>query len=226
LLETGIPKPSVWKEIPNIINELIKKNKFENQAIYLQVTRGVEFIRSHLPGSKIDPTLFINSSELFVNPYRLDPYKKGLRVKTLEDLRWSRCDIKATTLLSNIMALQHAKSDLNEEVIFLLDGKVTEGAASNVFLVSGKTVITPPVSQHILSGVTRNYVIKLLKSQNILLLEEELNFKDLYGADEVWMTSSTKEIQPVRTVDDKTLKLVEPKNSLWFKVLSSFFSLS
>ena len=147
-------------------------------------------------------------------------------MKTLEDLRWSRCDIKATTLLSNIMALQQAKTDLNEEVIFLLDGKVTEGAASNVFLVSGKTVVTPPVSQHILSGVTRNYVIKLLKSQNILLLEEELNFKDLYGADEVWMTSSTKEIQPVRTVDDKTLKLVEPKNSLWFKVLSSFFSLS
>ena len=226
LLETGIPKPSVWKEIPNIIDELIKKNKFENQTIYLQVTRGVEFIRSHLPDPKIDPTLFINSSELFVNPYRLDPYKKGLSVKTLEDPRWARCDIKAVTLLSNIMALQQAKIELKEEVIFLLDGKVTEGAASNVFLVSGNSVVTPPVSNHILSGVTRNYVIKLLKFQNILLLEEELNLKDLYGADEVWMTSSTKEIQPVRKVDDKVLKLVEPKNSVWFKVLSSFLSLS
>ena len=99
-------------------------------------------------------------------------------------------------------------------------------AASNVFLVSGNSVVTPPVSNHILSGVTRNYVIKLLKFQNIPLLEEELNFKDLYGADEVWMTSSTKEIQPVRKVDDKVLKLVEPKNSVWFKVLSSFLSLS
>jgi len=225
LLETGISQPSVWNEIPNIIDQLIKKNKFPNQNIYLQITRGVEFIRSHLPDSNVKPTLFINSSELSVNPYRLDPEKLGLSVKILEDLRWDRCDIKAVTLLSNIMALEQAKTELKDEVIFHRNGKVTEGAASNVFSVFGKSVVTPPASQQILSGVTRNHVIKLLKSQNIPTSEQELEMKDLYEADEVWMTSSTKEIQPVRKIDDKDLKLSDPRNSLWFKVLSSFFSL-
>ena len=168
--------------------------------------------------------MFITSYEFTVNPYRFNPKKEGLDVKILDDPRWHRCDIKAVTLLSNIMALEQANLDEKEDVIFQRNGKITEGTSSNVFAVFGESIMTPPTSKHILSGVTRKYIIDLLKSRNYSVSEEEIDVQRLYGADEVWLTSSTKEIQPIKKIDDKELVSPEPENSLWFKVLSSFFS--
>ena len=222
LKQTGINKPKVWNDIPQIINELIKKNVFPNQVVYLQVTRGEDVVRSHIPDPSISPTLFLSSWELSINPYRLNPDKPGLDVKILEDPRWERCDVKATTLLSNVIALREANIEGRDGVIFCIKGKVTEGAASNIFAVFGNSVLTTPESNQILSGITRKHVLSLLRSKGIETLEKDLTVENLYEADEVWMTSSTQEIQPVRKIDDKELSAKSPKDSLWFDLLSSY----
>ena len=224
---TGIKNPQKWKDIPGIIHELVEKNTFGNQSVYIQITRGEDSIRNHIPDPKVQPTLFITSSELKVNPYRLDPEKKGLEVKTLEDSRWNRCDIKAVTLLSNIMAMKEANLEGNDGVIFCANGEITEGAASNVFAVFDNQVITTPESNQILSGITRKHVISLLNNKGIKVLEKVLKLEDIYKAEEVWVTSSTQEIQPVTKIDGRELDIKKSyKDCLWYELLTSYFSLA
>ena len=223
LVLTGIKRPKKWNKIPEIIDNLVERNLFENQSVYLQITRGEDSVRNHIPDPKVEPTLFITSSDLKVNPYRLNPEKKGLAVKILEDPRWDRCDIKAVTLLSNVIAMREANSEGKDGVIFCNKGKITEGASSNVFAVFDNLVVTSPESNQILSGITRKHVLSLLSVKGIKVLEKDLNLVDLYKAEEVWMTSSTQEIQPVRKIDEKVIKFKSPKDSLWFELLTSYF---
>ena len=227
LNSTGIKNPQKWNDIPGIIHELVKKNTFSNQSVYVQVTRGEDSIRNHIPDPKVQPTLFITSSELKVNPYRLDPERKGLEVKTLEDPRWNRCDIKAVTLLSNIIAMKEANLEGNDGVIFCTNGEITEGAASNVFAVFDNQVITTPESNKILSGITRKHIISLLNNKGIEVLETVLKLEDIHKAEEVWVTSSTQEIQPVTKIDGRELSIKKSyKDCLWYELLTSYFSLA
>ena len=223
LVLTGIKRPKKWNKIPEIIDNLVERNLFDNQSVYLQITRGEDSVRNHIPDPKVEPTLFITSSDLKVNPYRLNPEKKGLAVKILEDPRWDRCDIKAVTLLSNVIAMREANIEGKDGVIFCNKGKITEGASSNVFAVFDNLVVTSPESNQILSGITRKHVISLLSAKGIKVLEKDINLVDLYKAEEVWMTSSTQEIQPVRKIDEKVIKFKSPKDSLWFELLTSYF---
>ena len=223
LVLTGIKRPKKWNKIPEIIDNLVERNLFDNQSVYLQITRGEDSVRNHIPDPKVEPTLFITSSELKVNPYRLNPEKKGLAVKILEDPRWDRCDIKAVTLLSNVIAMREANIEGKDGVIFCNKGKITEGASSNVFAVFDNLVVTSPESNQILSGITRKHVLSLLSAKGIKVLEKDINLVDLYKAEEVWMTSSTQEIQPVRKIDEKVIKFKSPKDSLWFELLTSYF---
>ena len=223
LVLTGIKRPKKWNKIPEIIDNLVERNLFDNQSVYLQITRGEDSVRNHIPDPKVEPTLFITSSDLKVNPYRLNPEKKGLAVKILEDPRWDRCDIKAVTLLSNVIAMREANIEGKDGVIFCNKGKITEGASSNVFAVFDNMVVTSPESNQILSGITRKHVLSLLSAKGIKVLEKDLNLADLYKAEEVWMTSSTQEIQPVRKIDEKVIKFKSPKDSLWFELLTSYF---
>jgi len=223
LVLTGIKRPKKWNEIPESIDNLVERNLFDNQSVYLQITRGEDSVRNHIPDPKVEPTLFITSSELKVNPYRLNPEIKGLAVKILEDPRWDRCDIKAVTLLSNIIAMREVNIEGKDGVIFCKKGKITEGASSNVFAVFDNLVVTSPESNQILSGITRKHVLSLLSAKGIKVLEKDLNLVDLYKAEEVWMTSSTQEIQPVRKIDEIVIKTKSPKDSLWFELLTSYF---
>jgi len=223
LVLTGIKRPKKWNKIPEIIDNLVERNLFDNQSVYLQITRGEDSVRNHIPDPKVEPTLFITSSDLKVNPYRLNPEKKGLAVKILEDPRWDRCDIKAVTLLSNVIAMREANIEGKDGVIFCNKGKITEGASSNVFAVFNNLVVTSPESNQILSGITRKHVLSLLRAKGIKVLEKDINLVDLYKAEEVWMTSSTQEIQPVRKIDEKVIKFKSPKDSLWFELLTSYF---
>ncbi len=222
LHETNIKKPLYWDQLRSLILELVEKNQYANQSIYIQITRGEDEFRSHIPSSGLESTMFISSNELLINPYRLNPSLQGLKVEIAEDPRWNRSDIKATTLLSNVMALDGAKDAGSDEVIFFSEGQVTEAAASNVFAVFGSQVITTPESNKILSGVTRKHILSLLEQKNIDCVQENIAVKDLLRADEIWLTSSTKEIQPVHVIDKSTLKKISPKDAIWNQLLSSY----
>ena len=140
----------------------------------------------------------------------------------MEDKRWKRCDIKSVNLLPNVLALNKAHSSGFEDVIFYEGDEVTEGASSNIFLLFGKEVISPPQSNKILSGITRNYIISLLERLGLNFTEKIVKIDDLFEADEVWLTSSTREVQPVSEIDGKELTLSDPINSYWRKILEVF----
>jgi len=222
LEETRISKPKQWKDLEEIFLELVELNETPNQSLYIQISRGVDVHRSHLPTEDIEPTLFIVSFDLSLNPYRSDNNLEGIKVSLQEDTRWKRCDIKATTLLPNVIALSDAVFSGSQDVIFYLNQEVTEGASSNVFLVFEEHVFTPPQSKKILSGVTRNHIINLLKDLNLASTEKVIKVDDLFKADEVWLTSSTKEIQPVSEINQIKLSVRPPEQALWKRVLESF----
>ena len=222
LEETKIPQPQKWDQLKEIFTELIYLNQFSNQSIYLQISRGVEIKRSHIPSKKLEPTLFITSSSLPPNPYRKNKDRRGIKASLLEDKRWKRCDIKSVNLLPNVLALNKAHSSGFEDVIFYEGDEVTEGASSNIFLLFGKEVISPPQSNKILSGITRNYIISLLERLGLNFTEKIVKIDDLFEADEVWLTSSTREVQPVSEIDGKELTLSDPINSYWRKILEVF----
>ena len=222
LTKINIQKPKKWNQLVEILKEMIKRNSFNSQYLYLQISRGREDTRNHTPLTTIEPTLFIFSAEFAVNPFRKDFRKSGLIVITKEDLRWQRCDIKAVTLLANITELFEAKDLGADEVIFHEGKRVTEGASSNIFAVLNKKIVTPPLSNKILPGVTRNYVITLIKDLNLDFEEQDLTIEDLYEAHEIWLTSSTKEIQPISKIDDIELPIKDPKKAYWKVVLDAF----
>ena len=216
---TNIPIPDSLKDLHPLMLELLKKNQFSNQAIYLQITRGVDPLRSHVSANTTIPTLFMSSTELEINPYREGSNKQGLKVRLEEDIRWKRCDVKATTLLPNIMPFHRGDKSNVDEILFHDGKKINEGSKSNIFFVFNDLIVTPPKEQNILLGITRNYFLKRLLEEGFKVLEKEIQIDDLNKADEIWLTSSTKEIQPVRKVDNIVLPEKELKEYYWYKAL-------
>lgn len=216
---TNIPIEDSLKDLRPLIIELLKKNKYPNQAIYIQITRGVDPLRSHVSASTTVPTLFISSTELAINPYREGSRKKGLKVRLEEDIRWKRCDVKATTLLPNIMPFHRKDKSQVDEILFHDGQKINEGSKSNIFFVFDDLIVTPPKEQNILLGITRNYFLKRLLEEGFNVLEKEIKIEDLNKANEIWVTSSTKEIQPVHKVDNMVLPEKEIREYYWYKAL-------
>jgi len=215
----NIPIPDFLKDLYPLMMELLKKNQFPNQAIYIQITRGADPLRSHVSASTTVPTLFISSTELEINPYRESPHKEGLKVKLEEDIRWKRCDVKATTLLPNIIPFHREDNSDIDEILFHDEQKINEGSKSNVFFVFDDLIVTPPKEQNILQGVTRNYFLKRLSEEGFKVLEKEVKLEDLGKADEIWVSSSTKEIQPIHQVDNMVLPKKEIDEYFWYKAL-------
>ena len=222
LNEVSINKPEQWENLESIIEDLLEKNKFSNQIIYIQVTRGQESKRSHTPDKLTSPTLFIESSELATD-LLLSSYKPPyINVGIEEDLRWSRCDIKAITLLGNVMTLDNLSDSGLEEVIFYRDSTITEGAKANIFLIFGKKIVTPPTSKNILSGITRNYFINLLSQNNFNIEEREVSINEIEEADEIWFTSSGKVLQMVHKINNKIVLEEDFKNTIGHKAIELF----
>ena len=181
-----------WREI---IHKLRAQQPGQDQMIYLQVTRGADSKRDHVfPMPAVAPTIFAMSKLL---PLPDPKVKNGIAVITLDDLRWRQCHIKATTLLANVLAKQDALDAQATEAILLRDGKALEGAASNLFIVKDGLIITPPKGPLILPGITRDLVLELAAAEGLPWCEAEIDQDSLFTADEIWMTSSTKEVMPV-----------------------------
>ena len=222
LNKTFIPIPSEIYNLKGILQELHTKNNFLNQSFYIQISRGVQDIRNHQAATDIVPSVFITSQDLEINPYRENSNREGLKVRLEDDIRWQRCDIKTTALMGNILSMHDPSSDKVDEIILSKDGLITEGSKSNIFFVKHGNVYTPSLNNNILPGITREFVIKLLRENNISVFEEDIPVISIHEFDEVWLTSSTKEIQPVASIDSFRIPEKKFDELIWKKALSLY----
>ena len=185
-----------WKDW---ILEGIKRSGYPECKVYVQVTRGVA-PRDHLFPKAAAPTIVMSIREMRA----LDPNlrRAGVGVITMEDLRWGRCDIKSINLLPNVLARQRALEAGAFEAILVRQGIMTEGAVSNVMMVSGGRVITPPEGAYILSGVTRRLVVDQARKAGISVEERNIGLDEFRHAEEVFITGTTVEVLPVVRIDD------------------------
>ncbi len=196
-----LPSPLSRGEWAERLVELLRRNAAgpgHDLGIYLQVTRGVA-PRDHAFPAEGAPTVLAMASP--IRPLSDAVRSGGIAAITTPDHRWGRCDIKATTLLPNVLARQLASEADAMEAILLREGRVIEGAASNVFAQFGDTLVTPPLQDALLPGVTRALVLDLARECGLQVVERELDEAELRGADEIWLTSSTREILPVSRLD-------------------------
>lgn len=197
-----IPNPHTENEWLEIFNQLLTYTQTADQSIYFQITRGADTQRKH-SFSTLTPTVYIESSPLI--PKTKEVLEQGFSVITQADIRWLRCDIKATSLLANVLYAQNAKQHQVEEIILHRDNIVTEGATSNVFMVKGSTLNTHPIGVNILSGVTRDLALESACACNLTISESAFTLNALTSADEVWISSSTREIMPITKINGQII---------------------
>tara|TARA_B100001113_G_C21115576_1_gene625191 strand:- start:231 stop:1064 length:834 start_codon:yes stop_codon:yes gene_type:complete len=188
-------------DIEAIIQEVIARNTFLNQVIYLQISRGTDAIRDHIPGNNLSPTIFVSSHELQTD-FSLSSGEKAILV---EDFRWRKSQIKATSLLANVIYRSEAKQKQVFETILFENGFITEGAVSNVFCCINNKIITPPISENILPGVTRKVVLELIQDASLECMETKIPVDSFLQAEEIWVTNSTKGIIPIIELDGKKI---------------------
>lgn len=189
---------SAWREL---VTDVINKNSGGHLSLYIQVTRGNENKRDHLADENTSPTIFISASPLDPNIAALTP----IQVTLLADIRWQNCFIKSTALLGNILLKQQAASCGYDEAILHRDKVITEGTTTNVFMVKNNVIYTPEKNHFILAGITRDVIIEIAESATIKVIQQSITITDLLSADEVWLSSSSREISPVTQIDDKII---------------------
>jgi len=202
-----IPNPLSNPGWATMLNELIAQNTGEDQSLYLQVTRGSAQRDHAMPDDPI-PTVFAMSNAL--HPVSQKIREHGVAAITRDDIRWQRCHIKAISLLPNILLRQEALDNNAAEAILIRDGVATEGAASNLFAVIDGVLTTPPTGPFLLPGITRDLILELATANDIPHQEKNISSNDLQSADEIWLTSSTKEILPVTKLDDSVVANGKP----------------
>jgi len=205
-----------WGEM---LEELVRRNTGLDQAVYLQVTRGVAAKRDHAFPEGIEPTVFAMSNPL---PAPGDiSTEPGVEAVTLPDIRWQHCNIKAITLLANVMLRQQAVEADTAEAILIRDGHAVEGAASNIFIVRHGVLITPPKGPALLPGITRDLIVELAATNGIPYREAGIAEAELRDAEEVWLTSSTREISPVIRLDNAPVGSGRP-GAGWRQMMTLF----
>ena len=191
-----------WRDI---CDKLVDKNGAGNLAVYLHVSRGADTKRHHAYPKGITPTVFGFASELAASLKSGRTAVTPLKISSAEDKRWRRCDIKSTALLGNIIHFQKGQAEGNDEtLLFNAAGELTEGSATNVFVVKDGVITTPPLDHQVLPGVTRLMLLDMLRKDGSVPVEERVvTMEEARQADEIWLTSSTKEVAPVVQLDGK-----------------------
>lgn len=190
-----------------ICNTLIASQSAPNVAIYIQVTRGSFPVRFHGFNDNSEPTVFAYAFNISKTAIADKAQTKAFNVALSQDMRWKHCNIKSTSLLGNVMHFQHGYQNQKDETILFNDKEqITEASSSNVFIVKGQTIATPPLDNQILPGITRLVLLDLLRKYTNYTIEERIiTLNELLLADEVWLTSSTKEVVPVTTVAEQVI---------------------
>ena len=184
-----------WRDV---LLDLIARNGGGDQSLYLQLTRGVAPKRDHAFPREPRPTVFAMSSPLSEPDAAA---RDGVAAVTVEDIRWKHCNSKASRLLPNVLMRQDAIDAGAAEASLLREGNATEGAASNLFIVRHGEVRTPPKSNLLLPGITRDLVVELCRANAIPCRETDIAAAELRDADELWISSSTKEVAAVIRLD-------------------------
>jgi D-alanine transaminase len=197
---TGIRNPfsrAQWREV---VYRIVDAQSFDDQSVYFQVTRGVAK-RDHAFPKNAEPTVFVMSNPLVPPP--ADHVEQGGRAISAADNRWLRCDIKSTSLLGNCLLRELSAEAGATETILFRDGRLTEASSSNVFIVKGGTVVSPPKSHLILPGVTYDVVVELARANSLAIEIRDVGEAEVRGADEIWVTSSSKEVFPIVELDGR-----------------------
>jgi D-alanine transaminase len=196
----GLTNPHSRAEWAKLVSEVIAKNEPQNQAVYLQVTRGVA-PRDHPFPKGVAPTVFMMAGPL--KPVPPEQIENGVAAVSLVDNRWLRCNLKTTSLLANVLLRQAAVEAGAAECVLFRDGFLTEGSASNIFAVKAGKVLAPPKSNLILPGITYDVILDLAREGGVPVDVRPIPEDEARGADELWLSSSSKEVLAITTLDGK-----------------------
>ena len=192
----------------SILKEALKRSGYRDAKLYIQLTRGTAPRNHPFPG-KVRPTVVVTVRRLV--PVSDLIRKRGVAIVTTPDVRWARCDAKSVNLIANVLAKQYAVDSGAFEAVFVSEaGLITEGSGSNLFIVKDGRLVTPAKGPKILSGITRDLVIGLAKSEGVEVIERSVTLEDLISADEVFLTSTSLEILGVVKVDGKPVASGRP----------------
>ncbi|MDP2143317.1 MAG: D-amino acid aminotransferase [Gallionella sp.] len=200
-----LPNPHNEAEWTRIVEEIIARNEGEDQYLYLHITRGAARRDHAFPNPLVPPTVFVMTSPLPTPPAAL--LESGISCITAQDNRWLRCDIKAIALLPNVLLRQMAVDAGCAETILIRDdpatgnGFLTEGAASNIFVVKNGALLAPPKDNLMLPGITYDVILEIAAANGIPCEVRRVTKEELFSADELLLTSSTKEVLAITHLD-------------------------
>jgi len=200
LAAVAIRNPYTRAQWRSQLYALIDAQPFEDQAVYLQVTRGVAK-RDHAFPKNTEPTVFMMSNPLVTPPQAL--VDNGATAVSAQDDRWLHCDIKSISLIGNVLLRQRSAEAGAAETILFRDGRLTEASASNVFIVKGGVILSPPKSSLILPGITYDVVAELARAEQLPLEFREIAQGEVRAAEEIWVTSSSKEVLAIVRLDQQ-----------------------
>lgn len=213
-----LSNPHSDKKWSELLEQIIAGNESDDQSLYLHVTRGVAR-REHAFPKGVMPTVFIMSNPLLAPPEEL--LATGVAAITANDNRWLRCDIKAISLLPNVLLRQMATDVGAIETVLLREGFMTEGAASNIFVIKEGILLAPPKNHLMLPGITYDVVLELAAANEIPHEVREVSEYEVRTAEEILLTSSTKEIMPITRLDDKPVG--DGKPGMMFTLLHQLY---
>jgi D-alanine transaminase len=202
-----------------VLARLVDMNGAGEQSIYFQITRGAPARRDHLFPANVPPTVFAMSSLLKGLDTRW--LQEGASVVTTPDIRWQYCHLKTISLLPNVLMRQLAEDRGADEAILIRNGRATECSVSNLFIVKRDTVITPPKSEYLLPGITRDLLLELAQRHGMPAREQEIAETELAAADEIWITSSSKEVIPATRLNGNKVGDGKP-GAVWRRMFDHY----
>jgi D-alanine transaminase len=184
-----------------LVERLVRESEWPSCSVLLQVTRGPMAVRNHAFPATVTPTVFCLVEPLHTPPAEMR--EKGITAISTADSRWLRCNVKATSLLANCLLRQMAMDAGCAETILFRDGILSEGAASNIFVVKNGVLLAPQKNHLMLTGITYDVVLELAAAHGLKTVVRDITDAEVRAADELWMTSSTKEVLPIVELDGK-----------------------
>jgi D-alanine transaminase len=196
-----LANPHSDEEWTALIGRIIAEGETDDQSVYIQVSRGPMAVRNHAFPKTVTPTVFVMGEPLHTPPD--SQREQGIAAVSAADFRWLRCDLKVTSLLANCLLRQLAIDAGCIETLLFRDGYLSEGAASNIFMVKDGLLLAPPKNHLMLAGITYDVVLEIAAAHGLADEVRDIREEEVRAADELWMTSSTKEVLPIVTLDGK-----------------------